>query len=193
MGMNPTLTDTGLGALLAACHRGEAASQRVLYNKYYARAHSIAVHYGGSSDEVEDIVQEAFIKLFAGLRQRPFEGDFYRYFRRLVANQSIDYYRRRTRRRRLLTRWWPTATPVATNQGEVDLERNDVVHFLRQLSPAYRMVFSLYVLEGYGHAEIAERLGISVGTSKSNLFKARKKLQALAGPYYNLTEPNRHE
>jgi RNA polymerase sigma-70 factor (ECF subfamily) len=162
-------------------------AQRRVYQRYYAFARSTALHYGGTSDEVEDIVQNAFIRLFADLQRRPFRGDFPKFFRRLVANQSIDHYRLRNRRRRLFEHWLPTRQRgYARNEAEQDLESEDIIRFLRQLSPRYRLVFSLFVLEGYSHLEIADQLGISVGTSKSNLSKARKKLQRLAGPYFDL-------
>jgi RNA polymerase sigma-70 factor (ECF subfamily) len=183
-----------LAELLLACHQGDATAQHRLYHSYYAFARTVALHYGGNSDEVEDIVQNAFIRLFGELQRESFRGNFTGFFRRLVANQSIDHYRLRSRRRKLFEGWLPDRTSgYARNQAEHDLEAEDIVRFLRQLTPRYRMVFSLFVLEGYTHAEIADRLGISVGTSKSNLARARKKLQRLAGPFFNSPNFSAHE
>jgi RNA polymerase sigma-70 factor (ECF subfamily) len=183
--MIPLSTSADEQEMLTACYRGDPTAQHRLYQTHYAFARTVALHYGGNSDEVEDIVQDAYIKLFVKLRAEPFAGPLKPFFRRIVANQAIDHYRRRSRRRTLLERWWPQQDEAEDNAAERELEADDVVHFLRQLSPRYRMVFSLHVLEGFTHTEIAERLSITPGTSKSNLAKARRKLAKLAGPYFS--------
>ena len=179
-------------ALLAAAHRGEERAQRTLYEHFYAYARTVALHYGDTEADAEDIVQDAFIKLLRDLRERPFDGDFTAYFRRILVNTGIDHYRARRRRLRLFDRLreWPVGSTA--NEGEYALSDQDVYHFLQRLSPVYRLVFNLYVIEGYTHEEVARQLGISVGTSKSNLHKARRRLQQLAGPYFQSDNPLHH-
>lgn len=179
-------------ALVAAAHRGDPRAQRQLYDHFYPYARTIAIHYASGADEAEDIVQDAFIKLFNELYRRPFSGDFKKWFRRIVVNTGIDHFRAGKRRLGLLNRLATLPRSSTRNEAEHNLEATDVHRFLQQLSPAYRLVFNLYVIEGYRHHEIADLLGISEGTSKSNLAKARRKLQHLAAPYFNLENDNPH-
>lgn len=194
MSVIPVSPHTDQQRLLEAVRRGDERAQRQLYRTHYAFARGVALHYGGGTDEVEDIVQDAFIKLFATLRRFPIKGSFRAWFRRIVANTAIDHYRTRHRRRGLLSRFLAVPrTHSSRNAAERSLADDDIAYLLRRLPPARRMVFSLYVLEGYNHPEIAERLGISVGTSKSNLARARRQLATLAEPYLNLPKTPDHE
>lgn len=178
-------------ALVAASFRGDERAQRALYEKYYPYARTVALHYASGNADAEDIVQDAFIKLLRDLRQREFKGDFTAYFRRIIVNTSIDHYRASRRRFRLLDRL-PRHPQIEKNDALQQLDEQDVYRFLQQLSPVYRLVFNLHVIEGYTHEEIADQLGISTGTSKSNLSKARRKLQKLAGAYFQSENPSHH-
>ncbi len=179
-------------ALLCAAHRGEERAQRLLYESHYPLARAVALQYADDADSAEDIVQEAFIKLFRDLLVREFRGDFTAYLRRIVVNTGIDHYRAGRRRLRLFDRLRSAPPPVQYNAGEQLLGEHDVYRLLQQLTPAYRLVFNLYVIEGYLHEEIAAKLGISVGTSKSNLSKAKRRLRQLAGPYFQLETDTHH-
>ncbi len=171
-------------SLLRSCHQREAVAQESLYRNYYSFAHNIALGYAADDAGAEDIVQDAFIKLFDYLSGDEFNGDFEKFFRRVIINTGIDHYRARSTRRRL-TKLFGRIRHVRNTAPEA-MEREDVYRFLQELPPRYRLVFNLYVVEGFSHQEIAKRLGISVGTSKSNLSKARKKLRKMFGPYFYL-------
>jgi len=177
--IDPTLEET-----LLACHRRDAAAQRRLYEQYFAFARSIALHYGSNLSETEEIVQDAFLKLFIRLDQAPFTGDFKKWFRRIIVNAGIDHCCSNRRHRRLVGQLLMTQEPTVRNEADAQLANEDLFGLLQLLPPAYRLAYNLHVIEGYSHPEIAEHLGISEGTSKSNLSKARKKLKLLAAHFF---------
>ena len=180
-----TATGAELNDLLLGCYRQETAAQQRLYRNWYGFAHAKAGPYGQDTAEVEEIVQDAFLKVLLALTRDPFVGNFASYFHRIIVNAGIDYYRRAHRRRRheTLLADQPPVAEDSCNTALVQLEREDCIQFLQRLPPTYRIVFTLYVFEGYSHPEIADRLGISEGTSRSYLFKARRALRPLVGPY----------
>ncbi|WP_116126925.1 RNA polymerase sigma factor [Lewinella sp. IMCC34183] len=181
-----------LAELLDACHRQEADAQRRLYREWYGFARSKALPYGRDSAAVEEIVQDAFVKLFNALRREVFRGVFAAWFRRIVVNAGIDHYRReRTGPVELLDA--ELAPGNVPNEAPLRLERDDCIRLLQRLPPACRMVFTLYVFEEYTHPEIGERLGISAGTSRAYLFRARELLRPLVGTYLHLTHFLPHE
>ena len=198
--MHPSSSTTAnLDALLLRCHQprspaGESA-QRTLYERYFPFAISLALHYASDRSEAEEIVQDAFVKLFQSLAGNPFGGNFTSYFRRIIVNTGIDHYRARRRREGYLRRLLPTATApdCAENDALRALGEQDVLRVIQRLSPGYRLVFNLHVVEGYSHTEIAERLGITASTSKSNLAKARRALARIIDTYYPTTKTARHE
>lgn len=186
MGMKPFIDKPDLLQLLEACHRRTEQAQHQLYQQFYPFARHIALQYADDSAGAEDIVQDAFIKLFVNLEMKAFAGDFEKFFRRIVVNTGIDHYRASSTRRRFAEVLRSNLSRHTANNAIRELAQQDVYHFLQRLTSGYRLVFNLYVIEGYSHPEIAQKLGISVGTSKSNLAKARKQLQAVAGPYFQL-------
>jgi len=185
MGVTSLLQEPSLPELLEACHRRTADAQRRLYQRYYPFARHMALSYADHELGADDIVQDAFIKLFRHLEADAFSGDFEKFFRRVIVNTGIDHFRAGKRRSVLAESLRRITIKSTVNTAESTLEGQDVHRFLQQLSPRYRLVFNLYVLEGLSHPEIAKRLRISEGTSKSNLSKARKRLRQLAGPYFN--------
>jgi len=186
MGVTPILQETSLPELLEACHRRTADAQRRLYERYYPFARHVALSYADHESGADDIVQDAFIKLFRHLEANAFSGNFEKFFRRVIVNTGIDHFRARKRRSVLRDNLRQLKTINSSNSAEAELEGQDVHRFLQQLTPRYRLVFNLFVLEGLSHPEIARRLRISEGSSKSNLSKARKRLRELAKPYFKL-------
>lgn len=176
--------------MAVACSIGQAAAQRGLYERLYPYVMSIALHYAGQREEAEEITQDSFVKLFRQLGKSVPTGSVRAYMSRVVINTSIDLMRKRKRQPvteemsdRSLNR-----SGHARNTGSDRLEEAEIYRLLQMLPPAYRLVFNLHVLEGYTHPEIGKKLGISEGTSKSNLSKARKKLKQLARDFYQLNE-----
>ena len=189
----PPTDDPELCRLLAACSRGEEAAQRQLYRQFYAFAISVALHYASNRAEAEEIVHDGYLKLFRVLAEQPFTGNLSLYFRRILVNTGIDHYRAGRRRAGLLQKILPSPRRTVENDALRELGKQDVLLVLQRLSPGYRLVFNLHVVEGFSHSEIAEWLGISVSTSKSNLAKARLALQRIAGQYFHLDNDSSNE
>ncbi len=169
--------------LLDACERGERASQKELYRQYYAYAMNICLHYSSNREEAGEILNDGFLKVFKNLKQYRRQSAFKSWLRRILINASIDYYRRYHRDEVSLEVVHLRETTIV-NEAPGQLELDDVMRAVQQLPPAYRLVFNLHVVEGFSHPEIAKELGISTGTSKSNLAKAKKKLQNMLRKSY---------
>lgn len=164
--------------LVMACLRGDASSQRRLYVQYQRQMFRICLRYAGSREEAEDFLQEGFVRVFRDLGQYRMEGPLGAWIRRVILNAIFQHLRKR----KLVLSDTPAGdleNDLATNEdlpGNLDAEI--LTNLIQALPDGYRTVFNMFAIEGYTHPEIAEILGISVGTSKSQLFKARALLQA---------------
>ncbi|MEN0050013.1 MAG: RNA polymerase sigma factor [Bacteroidota bacterium] len=170
-----------LGLIIAGCQKGNRASQERLYKYYHPYGMSISLRYAKNRLEAREILNESFLKVFTKLDQYDKTQDFQYWLRRIIINTAIDYYRKHQRSPFFMA--IDNALQIA-DDTPVEIELNesvDTLPIIQQLPPAYRMVFNLYVMEGFKHREIAEQLGISVNTSKSNLARAKQKLKALIG------------
>lgn len=143
------------------------------------------MRYTNDKDSAQEILQEGFIKIFEKLGAFDYKGSFEGWIRRIIANTAIDSIRR-SKKDPYRTgddndfKLGAEDTMVEKEELEtMDLKAEIAMEAIQQLSPAYRAVFNLYVLEDYSHKEISEILGISEGTSKSNLAKARMNLQKI--------------
>jgi RNA polymerase sigma-70 factor (ECF subfamily) len=163
--------------LITACIRKERWAQKLLYEDQYPRMMGICLRYAGNQDEALDILHEGFIKVFKNLHKYEPGTSLTSWIRRIMVNTAIDYYRKMVRRR---TEDLETAYDVGMDDADAlsQLSEQEILQVIQELSPAYRAVFNLYVIEGYSHKEIADLLNITESTSRSNLVKARIKLQA---------------
>lgn len=172
--------------LLQGCRRNDRESQRLLYQHYYAYAMSICVRYSHSIEEAKEIVNDGFLKVFKKIDQyEEKEPSFKAWLRRIMINTAIDHYRKELKH--YYHQDINAQTELVTNEGNGlnNLSHAELIGLIQQLSPAYRTVFNLYVIDGYTHQEIAGLLNISDGTSKSNLMKARAKLRKALGKMIN--------
>lgn len=172
------LTNDKLTELLDACIRGKRSGQKELYQKFFGYAMSICLRYASSKEEAQEILNDGFLKVFTKLHSFNREKPFQMWLRRIMINTAIDYYRKRNKIGQAIDINQAQGMPNQTNTLDI-ISEQEILALVQQLPPSYRLVFNLYVIEGYKHDEIAERLGIHVGTSKSNLAKARKHLQGL--------------
>lgn len=141
-------------------------------------------------DSAKDLLQEAFIKVFKNIDRYKHDGSFEGWVRRIVVNNAIDAFRRKKHdlvvpeNDYMITN--ASVDPVEFEEDDDQvLNPKDVIAAMEHLSPAYRMVFNLYIMEDYQHKEIAEQLGISVGTSKSNLAKAKANMRKILRNQYS--------
>ncbi|MGB1055806.1 MAG: RNA polymerase sigma factor [Flavobacteriales bacterium] len=168
---------------IEACQLGERRAQRFIFERYYRLMFGVCLRYMSDQDSVQDVVQEGFLKVFNNIGGYTFKGSFEGWMRRIMVNTAIDAIRRRNAAGWVLGEE-ASFEPVDEETGweeddEADATFNvhDVLEAMEQLTPVYRAVFNLYVFDNLGHQEIASRLGISVGTSKSNLAKARRNIR----------------
>lgn len=164
--------------LIRACVRKERWAQQVLYEECYGALMAVCLRYANSEDEAMDILHESFIKIFRNIRKYQPGTSLVAWMRRITVNTAIDYYRRNVRRR---TEDLDEAFNLSTSDADAvsQCTEHEILEAIQQLTPAYRAVFNLYVLEGYSHKEIADLLEITESTSRSNLVKARAKLQEM--------------
>ncbi len=168
--------------IIADCIDGKRSAQRLLYNKYANILFSICLRYADNKDEAEDILQEGFLKIFMNLKNYRNEGSFEGWMKRIVVNTAISYVRTKTK-----------TIPLDSINDLPDENQDDnsdyIIHpsellGLLKLLPAHlRITFNLYAIEDYSHKEIAELLDIPEGTSRANLFRARKILGQLVEKY----------
>ena len=165
--------------ILDSCKQGNRASQMRLYEHFYSYGMGICLRYSKNREEANEILNDGFLKVFNNMDQYDPEYTITAWLRRIFINVSIDYHRKYHKyKHQSKTQTILEPEPVY-NEALSNLSYQELIGVVQQLPPAYRLVFNLYVVEGLMHHEIAERLNISVGSSKSNLSKARKKLAEL--------------
>ena len=175
-----------IAALLNGCRNNERASQKELYYILRGFAMKICYRYTNHPEESEEIMNEAFVKLYKKLdqfdefRQEDSLLSLKGWFKRILVNTCIDHYRKnRSSVNGHILNEESDKLPDRSENGLDVLSYKEIVQAIKLLSPAYRTVFNLFVIEGLSHEEISKKLGISVGASKSNLSKARDNLRKL--------------
>ncbi len=167
-----------LPKILQGCRKRKRDSQQELYQLFYAYGMSITIRYGEDEDEAIQILNDAFMKVFRHIKKFDREKPFKPWFRRIVVNTAINHIRRQKKFKIELQMDDANKIPA----GEDILSRiayQELMAMVQSLSTAYRTVFNMHVIDGFTHEEIANTLGISIGTSKSNLSKARSKLREM--------------
>lgn len=161
--------------LISGCKKGDRALQKALYETYAPRLMAVAMRYASCEEEAEDILQEAMVKVFRSIEN--FRGDSHLYYwmKRIVVNTALNAIRSKVS---FLSISDKSAQEVDYGWDAIDsYSLDELMGLIQSLPNGCRMVFNLYVIEGYKHEEISEQLGISVGTSKSQLSRAKSLLQ----------------
>ncbi len=164
--------------ILKQCRKYKPNAQRQLYDGFYRFGLSVCVRYVANIEIAQELLNDGFMKVFTNIEKYKEDMVFVTWFKRILVNTCIDHLRQS--HRNIST----TDIEVAHEVG-IDLDLfgqfsvEEIGRLIQQLPPAYRTVFNMYVIEGYEHKEIAEMLGINIGTSTSNLHRARVKLQEL--------------
>ena len=163
--------------LIERCLENDPRAQEFLYKRFSRRMYGVCLRFARNTLEADDILQEGFIKVFSFLKDFRHDGSLEGWVRRTIVNTAINYYNSK------LNEWNETSIDKAESYQSVTedildkISTNDLLNLIRELPEGYRMVFNLYVIEGYNHQEIAEMLHISENTSKSQLSRARMALQ----------------
>jgi len=181
--------EQAFAGIIDGCIAGERRSQQRVYELFYGKMMAVCLRYTKNHDQAKDILQDGFIKVFRSMDKFNRAGSFEGWIRRIMVNTAIDHFRR-TKNAYLLLGEERSIEDFSDQdeedtlqddgqEEELDLKPADVINAMQKLTPAYRTVFNLYVFEEMTHKEIADSLGISVGTSKSNLAKAKHNLKKL--------------
>lgn len=162
--------------VIAGCIAGDRLCQKALYEHFYSKMLSVCQRYSKDYDEAVGLMNEGFVKVFCNIAKYRPERSLESWIKRIMINNAIDHYRKMKKHRH------HQDIDVVYDHGVegnvlAELEAAEILKLVQELPPAYRTVFNLFVIEGLSHREIAEQLGVSEGTSKSNLSKARAKLK----------------
>lgn len=168
-----------LEKIIQGCRKRRRRSQKKLYKMFYAYGMSITLRYAESRDEAAEILNDAFMKVFTNISDFNLDKPFKPWLRRIIINTAINHYHRNKQYHEMSSLDLAEETIGKEEKIIPGISYEEIIDMVQQLTPAYRTVFNLYVIEGFKHREIAEMLDIAVGTSKSNLAKAKKNLQAI--------------
>lgn len=164
--------------LIQGCINGNRQMQEFLYKKFSPKMYGVCLRYAGNTEDANDILQEGFIKIFKNIGKFRSEGSFEGWIRRIFVNTSIEHFRKKVK--------LYNVTEVQENtieDKELDaldlLDAKDIISIVNELSPGYKAVFNMHIIEGYSHKEIADILGITEGTSKSQLARAKGVLKKM--------------
>ena len=164
--------------LILACKKQNRRAQQELFDRYSPTMFGVCKRYLKKEEEAEDVLVEAFYKVLTKLNMYNGDGSFEGWIRRIVVNESLMNLRK-NQKLKMNVEINPNLDRPTKLNIEDELAATDILNLLNQLPTGYRTVFNLYVVEGYKHREIAELLGISINTSKSQLILAKKKMQEL--------------
>jgi RNA polymerase sigma-70 factor (ECF subfamily) len=170
--------DQKIKLVLEGCIDKNRKSQKTLYEMFYAYAMSIAIRYIKDQQLAEVAVNEGFLKVFNNLGKFDLNRPIKPWLRQIVVNTSLDHLKKKNKLK--VNTDITEATQLADRENILsNISYQELIALVHSLSDAYRTIFNMYVIDGFKHEEIAKKLGISVGTSKSNLSKARGKLRTM--------------
>ena len=164
----------GLKQLIENCKNNDTQAQSELYKLFSSKLFSVCLKYSKNTAEAEDNLQDAFLTIFEKIKQFKHKGSFEGWLKRITVNTVLQRYRKE--------KVFEIITDEIADDNNIDIEDNDVsidylLKIIQELPDRYRLVFNLYVLDGYSHNDIAQMLEINIGTSKSNLARARQILK----------------
>jgi RNA polymerase sigma factor (sigma-70 family) len=165
------------------CVKNNRQSQEIVYKFFYGYAKAICERYTNNPDDAMEVVNDSFLKVFKKIHlfkpaYEDIDSSFKGWIRRIVICTAIDYFRKNYRRQLVVDLDETTYRLPSLSERIVEkMDHDKILLAIRNISPAYRLVFNLFIIDGYKHEEIAQKLDITIGTSKSNLSNARRQLQ----------------
>lgn len=164
--------------LIAGCKKKDRKCQKELYQFFYSYAMRMCIRYAKDKDEAIELVNDGFMRVFINIHRYEDARPFKAWLSTIMINTSIDHYRKQIKRIEMEEL---NARHEMEDKESIlsHIHYEDLIRLVQKLSVAYRTVFNLFAIDGYTHEEISEMLSISVGTSKSNLFKAREQLKKM--------------
>jgi RNA polymerase sigma-70 factor (ECF subfamily) len=176
--------------IIEACISGDDRAREKMYRLLAPKMFGLCLRYAKNSAQAEDNLQDGFLTVFSKLGDFRHEGSFEGWVRRIMVNISVDRYRKK-QQLVLVDEYKNLDSATGEEEALAGLPAEDIVRMIQELPPQYRMVFNLYVMEGYNHAEISRELGISEGASKSDLSRAREILRKKLQGQYGMMKKSR--
>jgi RNA polymerase sigma factor (sigma-70 family) len=176
------LTDS-LEHIIKGCVAGKRDAQEALYRMYSGKMWAVCQRYARNYDEAKDILHDGFMKIFDKIAQFEGRGHFEGWIRRVMVNTALNEYRKQ-RYLNIDAQYSSVKDEATFDNIECNISAEELMNLIKELPPQYKTVFNLFAIEGYSHKEISELLGISEGTSKSNLSRARSILQKNVATLY---------
>lgn len=164
--------------LIARCKKGKRSAQQELYSRFSDKMLATCIRYVGNQFEAEDVLVVGFMKVFDKIDTFSGEGSFEGWIRRIMVNESLMYLRKQ-KHTKYHEDLETAERETASELSDSNLEAEDLMNMIQELPDGYRVVFNLYAIEGFSHKEIAQQLGVTEGTSKSQLSKARGMLKRM--------------
>lgn len=175
--------------IIKGCIRQDRVYQKYLYETYASRMLGVCMRYARDKAEAEDMLQEGFVKVFQNISRFEHKGSFEGWIRRIMVFTAINYYKYRSRKFQEDLDAEPNDAPYSDDILD-QITVKEILALIQQMPDGYRLIFNLFAIEGYSHKEIAEQLGIAVGTSKSQYARARAMMRSLVSKHYQiLNEP----
>ena len=172
------LNEQALQTVLEGCRKGDGTAQKQFYQHFFGYAMNICLRYVASKDEAGEIMNDGFLKVFTKIHTQEKPGAIKSWLRRIMVNTAIDHIRKN--QKYYLQDSISESLDVSHPEDIIaDLSAEDILKMVQQLPPSYRMVFNMYVVEGYAHKEIAQKLDITPGASRSLLSAANARLRKL--------------
>ena len=170
------------------CRTGSSRAQHKLFKHFYSKVMGVCMRYAGSTDEAADMLNEGFLKVFSNLDKYENTGSFEAWLMRVVSNAALDYRRKYDKDVRFVDIDEIQESQLSDhhlNNAVSKISSEELVNLIQQLPPATRVVFNLFVFEGFSHVEIAQKLNISVNTSAWHVNSARSQLKTAICNYDN--------
>lgn len=164
--------------IIAGCLRYNPEARKVLYDKYASQMYSVCLRYANSKEDANDIFQQAFYLVYKNLKQLKNPDALSGWVKRIFVNTALELVKKNAKYSNTEDFDEMNDSAQSWNDAIQKINTEEIGKLIQKLPEGCRMVFNLYAIEGFSHKEIAEQLGISVGTSKSQLFDARKTLKA---------------
>ena len=175
--------------IISECAKGNVQAQEKLYRMFSPKMFGVCLRYAKDRTEAEDNLQDGFVKVFSNIKKFRGDGSLEGWIRRIMVNVCLEKYRRQ----RLLHPVEDVSVYDSQKLSDDVLEKmtaDELIRLIQELPPRYRMVFNLFVMEGLSHQEISAEMEITVGTSKSNLARARDILKRRVKELYGEIETN---
>jgi RNA polymerase sigma factor (sigma-70 family) len=163
-------------SLIEECRQGKSKAQFRLYNQYAKAMYNLAYRMLNNREDAEDILQDTFTECFRNLNTFRFESTFGAWLKRILINKCVNYIRKKKIN---LAFYDELPTDMVDDEDNTEYDTEKIFKSIERLPDGYRIILTLYLLEGYDHSEISQILGISESTSKSQYSRARKKLRNL--------------